>query len=229
MSEYHSIRGNLVFGSIRASSGRASTTATSYSLRLLLRSMPNQTKLAGNDDGASLYPTDSGESMMTVNVDDVAASLEQAAAKVKQLRSEFAGAQDIKASVDLLTAQVQTLHGTLAKNHADVISHSQKLIAVTQELTKQQRMSKLVMQAQVHNQMVRKWSTIYDHQICLNDKRVIVFTAEQYGWKLGGKTHNGETDDQQIERRWKDALDCLEVVTVPSLTYSGAAYDNFVC
>mmetsp|Transcript_2779 Transcript_2779/g.7064 ORF Transcript_2779/g.7064 Transcript_2779/m.7064 type:complete len:93 (+) Transcript_2779:421-699(+) len=92
-------------------------------------------------------------------------------------------------------------------------------------------MSKLVMQAQVHNQMVREWRNkpLNHQQIRLNDKRVIVFTAQQYGWKLGGKTHNGETDDQQIERRWKDALDCLEVVTVPSLTYSGAAYDNFVC
>ncbi|XRB16569.1 hypothetical protein RI054_13g64130 [Pseudoscourfieldia marina] len=181
--------------------------------------MPNQTKLAGNDDGASLYPTDSGESMM-------------AAAKVKQL-SEIAGAQDIKASVDLLTAQVQTLHGTLAKNHADDISHSQKLIAVTQELTKQQRISKLVMQAQVHNQMVREWrnNKLLDcgyRQEARVHKRVIVLTAKQYGWKLGEKTHNGEADDQQIERRWKDALDCLEVVTVPSLTYSGAAYDNFV-
>ena len=70
------------------------------------------------------------------------------------------------------------------------------------------------------------------HLMNHNEKRSIVTIAKMYGWKLGAKLPNGsdssESDDEQIDRRFEDALECLQFVTVPNLTYGEAAYNNFV-
>ncbi|XRB18135.1 hypothetical protein RI054_17g79800 [Pseudoscourfieldia marina] len=162
----------------------------------------------------------------TILLEDVAASLEQAAENVKQM-TEFAGAQEIKTSVDLLTAQVQTLHGTLAKNHADVMEHSKKVLEATEKLTtnqsNQQRLSRLAMQAQAHNRMAYRVEDIFSRgssRVSDIDKGVVVSVAKFYGWKLG--------EGEQINRRWNDALACLKIVTLPGMQYDGAAYSNFV-
>ena len=72
---------------------------------------------------------ESSASMSMVDVADVAASLEHAATKVKQL-NQIAGVHEVKTSVDLLTAQVQTLHGTVSKHHADVMEAWTKLARI---------------------------------------------------------------------------------------------------
>ena len=70
------------------------------------------------------------------------------------------------------------------------------------------------------------------HLMNHNEKRSIVTIAKMYGWKLGAKLPNGsdssESDDEQIDRRFEDALECLQFVTVPNLAYGEAAYNNFV-
>lgn len=174
----------------------------------------------------------------TILLEDVAASLEQAAENVKQM-TEFAGAQEIKTSVDLLTAQVKTLHGTLAKNHADVMEHSKKVLEATEKLTanqsNQQRLSRLAMQAQAHNRMAYHVEDYYhsrgSSRVSDTDKRVVVSVAKLYGWKLGDKIvqyGRTESEEEQINRRWNDALACLKFVTLPSMQYDGASYYNFV-
>ncbi|XRB03412.1 hypothetical protein NFJ02_17g27660 [Pycnococcus provasolii] len=174
----------------------------------------------------------------TILLEDVAASLEQAAENVKQM-TEFAGAQEIKTSVDLLTAQVQTLHGTLAKNHADVMEHSKKILEATEKLTtnqsNEQRLSRLAIQAQAHNRMAYHVEDTClsrgSHSVSDIDKQIVVSVAKFYGWKIGDKNvqyGRTESDEEQIIRRWNDALACLKCVTLPSMKYGGAAYYNFV-
>ncbi|XRB16417.1 hypothetical protein RI054_12g62600 [Pseudoscourfieldia marina] len=181
----------------------------------------------------------------TPGVQDVAALLEQAAESMKHLLyrisllcREIGGAHDVKTSVDLLTAQVQTLHGTLAKNHADVIAHSQKVLAATEKHAKQQeehanqqRLSRLAIQAQVHHRMAIDMRANHNQassRITPKQKSLALQIAQLYGWKLGEKSHSAESTNAHYNRRWEDALDCLEIVTVPHMTYDGAAYNNFV-
>ena len=171
----------------------------------------------------------------TILPEDVAASLEQAVENVKQM-TEFAGAQEIKTSVDLLTAQVQTLHGTLAKNHADVMEHSKKILEATEKLTtnqsNEQRLSRLAIQAQAHNRMAYHVEDMLfsrgSSRVSDTDKRVVVSVAKFYGWEIGDKSDHWESEEQQINRRWNDALACLKIVTLPGMQYDGAAYSNFV-
>ncbi|GHP11630.1 hypothetical protein PPROV_001035800 [Pycnococcus provasolii] len=107
----------------------------------------------------------------------------------------------------------------LSVNAADV----EVIKASVESLSNEQRILRLTIQAQAHSSMARNMMRIW---------RNIVTIAKMYGWKLGAKLPNGsdssESDDEQIDRRFEDALECLQFVTVPNLAYGEAAYNNFV-
>ena len=91
-------------------------------------------------------------------------------------------------------------------------------------------------QAQTHNQLAirtREKMRNGAHHLSYIDKQLLVLSATKYGWKLGDKEkkrYNAEleSDEEQIERRWQDALSTLEIVTIPRLTSGEAAYNTFV-
>jgi hypothetical protein len=122
------------------------------------------------------------------------------------------------------TEQIDELHKQM------VVSN--KMIAV------QEQHNKILLaatQAQTHNQLanrirdklhaIRENGSLGYTKMSKLEKQLIVFTANKYGWELGEKT---TTDDEQLDRRWEDALSALETVTIPSLTYGKASYGNFV-
>lgn len=180
------------------------------------------------------------EIMSTLDVTDVSKSLEQAAAKVKEL-AKVTGAQDVKASVEALAAQLKVVHGVVAKQHTEILAAIQTVADVSAKtLAGQAQHNKIILaatQAQAHYQLAirtREKMRHGAHHLSYLDKQLLVFTAKNYGWELGEKqkkpSYNAglESDEEQIERRWQDALSTLEVVTIPKLSMGKAAYGTFV-
>ena len=179
--------------------------------------------------------------MSTLNVADVAAALEQAATKVKEL-TKVTGAQDVKASVEELTAQMKLMHGVAVKQHTETLAVLQKLANVTSERSaaeaQQSKILLAAMQAQTHHQLtIRIREKMRNGDRCLTplDKHVVVLAATNYGWELGEKQKKRqydaqlETNEEQIDRCWQDALTTLETVTIPKLTMGKTVgYANFV-
>ena len=194
------------------------------------------------------------EVMSTLDVTGVSRSLEQAAAKVKEL-AKVTGAQDVKASVEALAAQLKVVHGVVAKQHTEMLAAIQTVADVSgkvadvsaKTLAGQAQHNNMILaatQAQTHNQLAirtREKMRNGAHHLSYIDKQLLVLSATNYGWKLGDKekkrynvevllTYNAEleSDEEQIERRWQDALSTLEIVTIPRLTSGEAAYNTFV-
>eukprot|EP00966_Prymnesium_polylepis_P266206 6149468-Prymnesium_polylepis.1 len=178
----------------------------------------------------------------TLNVDAVAKSLEAAASQVKQL-TMVTGAQDVKVSVNALTKQVQTLQGAIANHHSEVVAAIN--VAAESQRKEESKNSNIMLkaiQAQTHHQYtqnIRKRVNKQRYAPSSNEKACLTFIAGSYGWKIGDKEKKSgyyghqevplESDQERIERRWKDALECLEVVTIPgALTRGGASYSYFV-
>ena len=192
---------------------------------------------------------ESVEVMSTLDVTGVSKSLEQAAAKVKEL-AKVTGAQDVKASVEALAVQLKVMHGVVAKQHTEMLAAIQTVADVSgkvadvsaKTLAEQAQHNKMILaatQAQAHYQLaIRTREKMRHgggaHHLRYIDKQLVVFTATNYGWELGEKEkkrhYNAEleSDEEQIERRWQDALNTLEVVTIPKLSMGKAAYDKFV-
>ena len=187
---------------------------------------------------------ESADVQSTLDIAAVAKSLETAASQVKQL-TKISGAQDVKVSVDALTKQVQTLQGSIAKHHTDTLT-ALNAASEAQRAQEAKHNSHVLsaIQAQTHHQFaqtIRKRINARTGEISTNDKRCLTFLAEGYGWLMGDKEkkpqHYGyqghvqqplESDDDQLERRWSDALQCLEIVTLASLTRGTASYAKFV-
>ena len=189
------------------------------------------------------------EVMSTLDVTGVSRSLEQAAAKVKEL-AKVTGAQDVKASVEALAAQLKVVHGVVAKQHTEMLAAIQTVADVSgkvadvsaKTLAGQAQHNNLILaatQAQTHNQLAirtREKMRNGAHHLSVSylDKKLLVLSATNYGWKLGDKEkkrhYNAEleSDEEQIERRWQDALSTLEIVTIPRLTSGEASYNTFV-
>jgi acetolactate synthase small subunit len=186
------------------------------------------------------------EVMSTLDVTGVSRSLEQAAAKVKEL-AKVTGAQDVKASVEALAAQLKVVHGVVAKQHTEMLAAIQTVADVSgkvadvsaKTLAGQAQHNNMILaatQAQTHNQLAirtREKMRNGAHHLSYIDKQLLVLSATKYGWKLGDKEkkrYNAEleSDEEQIERRWQDALSTLEIVTIPRLTSGEAAYNTFV-
>ena len=191
-------------------------------------------------DAADCMDFESATVMSTLNVADVAASLEQAATKVKEL-TRVTGALDVKASVEELTAQVKIMHGVAVKQHTETLAAFRKLAEVTSQRSaaeaQQNKLLLAAIQAQTHHQLtvrVREKLKSGEHNLPPLDKKVVVLAANKYGWKIGEKNKKRqydaqlETDEEQIARRWLDALTTLETVTIPELTKGEAGYGNFV-
>ena len=178
--------------------------------------------------------------MSSVDVASVASSLEEAAKSVKLL-TQFTGAHELNINVKELTEQVQTLHGTVTKQHSELMAAVEKMnreqcTLLKEKMSADTRANALLLkvaQANVHREMVKNMKEKNAYQVSQNDKDIIIFTASSYGWKIGENLKNygkDESDEEKKQRRWPDALDCLEIVTVPSLSRGkGEAYSTFVC
>ena len=168
------------------------------------------------------------EVMSTLDVTGVSKSLEQAAAKVKEL-AKVTGAQDVKASVEALAAQLKVVHGVVAKQHTEMLAAIQTVADVSAKMLAGQaehnRIFLAATQAQAHNQLAIRTRDVKmrhgAHHLSCFDKQLVVLTAKNYGWELGEKEKKRhydaelETDEEQILRRWEDALTTLEVVHPP--------------
>ena len=182
---------------------------------------------------------ESVEVMSTLDVTGVSKSLEQAAAKVKEL-AKVTGAQDVKASVEAIAAQLKVMHGVVAKQHTEMLAAIQTVADVSGKMLAGQAEHNNILlaatQAQAHNQLAirTREKMRHHHHLSYLEKKLVVLTAQNYGWELGEKekkrhyNEDLETDEEQIERRWEDALTTLEVVTIPKLSMGKAAYGKFV-
>jgi len=158
-----------------------------------------------------------------------------------KLLTKFTGAHELNVSVKELTEQVQTLHGAVTKQHSELMAAVEKMnreqcTLLKEKMSADTRANALLLkvaQANVHRDMVINMKKKSAFQVSQNDKDIIIFTASSYGWKIGENLKNygkDESDEEKKQRRWPDALDCLEIVTVPSLSRcKGEAYSTFVC
>jgi hypothetical protein len=166
---------------------------------------------------------------------DIAASLEKAAFcmrsldrppssealehKVSNIKEDMTQQADavLKALVGV-TPVVQELGNKLLT--AQQASDARRSAEATRLLAATKAASHAQMARAIHDKDIGRRSTLLE-------QRILVRTAALYGWKPDAKRPH-ENEDGHTERNWRSALECLLIVTVPSLIYGEASYDNFV-
>ncbi len=121
-----------------------------------------------------------------------------------KLSTKFTGAHELNVSVKELTEQVHSLHGTVTKQHSELMTSVEKMnmdqcTLLKEIMSTDTRVNTLLLkttQANVHRGMVKNMQGKSVFQVSQNDMDIIMLTDSSYCWEIGENLKNHDDNDE---------------------------------